>query len=43
MNEIIAKNGAIGVTQTKELKKEFRLFHIYIAYNIISMVGHTIK
>ena len=40
MNEIIAKNGAIGVTQTKELKKKFRLFHRYIAHNIIFNVGH---
>ena len=41
MNEVISKNGAIGATQTKELKKEFRLFHRYIAYNIISKKGHV--
>ena len=40
MNEIIAKNGAIGITQTKELKKKFWLFHTYIAYNIILKAEH---
>ena len=40
MNENIAKNGAIRVTQIKELKKEFRLFHRYISQNIIPKVGH---
>ena len=39
MNEIIAVNGKIGITQTKHLKKEFRLFHQYIAYNIIPKTG----
>ena len=31
MNEIIAMNGKIGATQTKELNKEFWLFYRYIA------------
>ena len=35
MNEIISMNGKIGVTQTMELKKEFRLFYRYISQNII--------
>ena len=40
MNEVIAKNGAIGFTQAKELKKEFKLIHRYIAHNIVSKKGH---
>ena len=40
MNEVIAMNKNIGVTQTKHLKKKFRLFHRYIAYNTILKVGH---
>ena len=40
MNEIIAVNEKVEVTQTKHLKKEFRLFHKYIAYNIISKARH---
>ena len=36
MNEVISKRGALGATQTKDLKNEFRLFHRYIAYNISS-------
>ena len=40
MNEVISINGILGVTQTKDLKKEFRLFHRYITYNIISKKGH---
>ena len=40
MNEIISKNGAIRVTQTEELKKEFRLFHRCITHNIIPKAGH---
>ena len=40
MNELIAVNENVGVTQTKHLKKEFRLFHRYIAYNIIPKAGH---
>ena len=39
MNEVIAMNKNVGVTQTKHLKKEFR-FHTYIAYNIIPKAGH---
>ena len=40
MNEVISKKAALGATQTKDLKKEFRLFHRYIAYNIIPKKGH---
>ncbi|GFZ21468.1 hypothetical protein Acr_29g0006300 [Actinidia rufa] len=40
VNDIIAKNKAIGVTQMKELRKEFKLFHRCIAYNIIPKEGH---
>ena len=40
MNEIIAMNEKVRVTQTKELKKEFWLFHRYIAHNIIPKAGH---
>ena len=40
MNEVISINRAIGATQTKELKKEFRLFHRYITYNIIPKKRH---
>ena len=40
MNEVISKNGALGATQTKEFKNEFRLFHKYIVCNIISKKGH---
>ena len=40
MNEVISKNRAIGATQIKELKKEFKLFHWYIAYNLIPKKGH---
>ena len=43
MNGVIVNNGAIGVTQTKQLKKEFKLFHKYIAHNIISNGDTTIK
>ena len=40
MYEIIAKDKAVEVTQTKELKKKFRLFHRYITYNIIPKAEH---
>ena len=43
MNEIIAKNGVIGITQTKELKMEFQLLHKYTVHNIISKAGHCSK
>ena len=40
MNEVIAMNGKIRATSTKHLKKEFRLFHRYIAHSIIPKTGH---
>ena len=40
MNYVIFKNGALGATQTKKPKKEFRLFYRYIIYNIIPKKGH---
>ena len=40
MNEIISGEGQIRVTQTKHLRPEFRLFHRYIAFNIIPKAGH---
>ena len=39
MNEVISKNRALGATNQRA-KKEFRLFHRYIAYNIIPKKGH---
>ena len=39
MNEVIVVNGKTSVTQTKHLKKEFSLFHMYIAYNLIPKAG----
>ncbi|PSS08295.1 Pentatricopeptide repeat-containing protein [Actinidia chinensis var. chinensis] len=40
MNEVSAVDGKVRVTDTKHLKKEFRLFHRYIAYNIIPKARH---
>ena len=37
---MISINGTLGATQTKDLKKEFKLFYRYIAYNIIPKKGH---
>ena len=38
--EVLAGEGTTMVTDTKHLRKEFRLFHRYIAHNIISKAGH---
>ncbi|XP_057488693.1 uncharacterized protein LOC130774654 [Actinidia eriantha] len=38
--EVIAIEGVARVTDTKHLKPEFRLFHRYIAHNIIPKAGH---
>ena len=40
MNEVISTQGTLEASQTKELKKEFRLFHRIIAYNVIPKKGH---
>ena len=40
MNDVISKKEALGATQIKDLKKEFRLLYRYIAYNIIPKKGH---
>ena len=40
MNEVISTQGTLGASQTKELKNEFRLFHHFIAYNVILKMGH---
>ena len=39
MNEKVLINESIGATQTKELNKKYRLFHKFIAYNIIPKHG----
>ena len=36
LNEAISIRGTLGASQTKELKKKYRLFHRFIAYNVIS-------
>ncbi|GFY98755.1 hypothetical protein Acr_13g0001560 [Actinidia rufa] len=38
--EVIAIEGVARVTETKHLKPELRLFHRYIAHNIIPKAGH---
>ena len=38
--DIIVGEGTTKVTYTKHLRLEFRMFHRYIAYNIISKAGH---
>ncbi|GFZ01084.1 hypothetical protein Acr_14g0007190 [Actinidia rufa] len=40
MYDVIAGENIVKVTETVHLKKEFRLFHRYIAHNIISKAGH---
>ena len=40
MNEKISIKGTIRATQFKDLKKSYRLFHKFIAYNIIPQKGH---
>ena len=40
MNEVISTQGTLGASKTKDLKKEFRLFHQFIAYNVIPPNGH---
>ena len=40
MYEAISGEGTRWVTDTKHLRKEFRLFHRYIAYNIIPKAAH---
>ena len=40
INEVISTQGTLGASQTKDLKKEFRLFHRFIAYNVILQKGH---
>ena len=40
MYEVITGEGKTRVTNTKYLRKEFRLFHRYIAYNITPKAGH---
>ena len=38
--EVIAGERVTRVTDTKHLRPEFRLFHRYIAHNIIPKTGH---
>ena len=40
MNEIVSIHGTVGASQNKELKKEYRLFHKFIAYNVVPKHGH---
>ena len=40
MHEVISTQGKLRALQTNELKKEFRLFHHFIAYNVIPKKGH---
>ncbi|GFS32252.1 hypothetical protein Acr_00g0021600 [Actinidia rufa] len=40
MYGIIAREGTLRVTDTIHLRPEFRLFHRYLAYNIIPKAGH---
>ena len=40
MNEVISTKGTLGASQTNDLKKEFKLFHLFIAYNVIFQKGH---
>ncbi|GFS41478.1 hypothetical protein Acr_00g0074560 [Actinidia rufa] len=40
MNETVSIHGTVGASQHKELKKEFRLFHKFISYNVTPKHGH---
>ena len=43
MNEKISIKGTIRATQAKDLKKSYRLFHKFIAYNVIPKKEHYNK
>ena len=40
MNKVISTHGTLGASQIDDLKKEFRLLHRFIAYNVIPQKGH---
>ncbi|GFZ18474.1 hypothetical protein Acr_27g0002130 [Actinidia rufa] len=40
MNEIVSIRGTVGASHHKDLKKEYRLFHKFIAYNVVPQHGH---
>ena len=40
LNEKNFIRGSLGALTTKELKKKYKLFHRFIAYNVIPKKGH---
>ena len=40
MNDTVSIRGTVGANQHKDLKKEYRLFHRFISYNITPKHGH---
>ncbi|GFS39385.1 hypothetical protein Acr_00g0062630 [Actinidia rufa] len=40
MNETVSIRGTVGASHHKDLKKEYRFFHKFTAYNIVPQHGH---